>query len=589
MLDAEQVAMMPNDGGRISSDLIVSHVTLGMLLFKSIKNGFYDRFQAGQNPPAISQDHVAKVMWYLQALASVKASSSAGLALGTFMEFKEGAMLIEDSDGRLQHFFDLANSYHRSSVHFPSYQNQDGCFPKGVDLLESNLPNSRRSILFQKLPEGLPKEGAKFLYVKMEPHSCRNLIVNPTQNDPTGQRYPSGFFGCLKRFFSNLGQAMARLFRGHNNGAAGPIVEPLGARETVNNLENVPQVVVDNFNVLINILRHNFNGYPVLKPIIDGLQEAKAQLRGEGIHAALGAVKRAQCLAEVSSEGGEVKERFKDVLSDFKLGLLEHVGDYPQLRFGREVILTNKEFGYSFPQLLIPSEQMGRIQSRHELTEEESQYLERKLTSTLALQGEDQAEQLRHSLEDLASGAQVRIYKAFPTNITNRVYETEINYGNLGGIDVSEAAVADRARGVFGTINKALLQLSGSQSFSYAVRTLMNQDTFSDLSILAERQFMTQTGGLLTETGLTMNPEFTLVRVTPPASPEQAQPAIVAYYLKALEQGTTHQEVGTGPLRDEVKAEWNLNLRLFHDPQSQQVTVKVVGGTVNYNIQRILN
>ncbi|MDL2291506.1 hypothetical protein LJC09_05350, partial [Desulfovibrio sp. OttesenSCG-928-F20] len=105
--DNQRLALMPTKGvpGK-NPKTILNLVTEGQTLFNRIMNG--DKVPQGK-------ESIAKLMWYLQALGSAKASlSSSGDPKAAPAMFKEGAFSIEDPDHRLETYLQNCNSYKRS-------------------------------------------------------------------------------------------------------------------------------------------------------------------------------------------------------------------------------------------------------------------------------------------------------------------------------------------------------------------------------------------------------------------------------------------------------------------------------------------
>ncbi|EPB0088811.1 hypothetical protein ACXOF6_004297 [Escherichia coli] len=127
-----------------------------------------------------TKDNVVKVMWYLQACASDKVSSSAGLKYEGSQIFKMGAFSVEDNEHRLESFLNKAGAYRRKSSHLREYQKAGEKYqPAGLDIFSKNgyLPHNRKTILFERIPQkshttptGIP--GKNMLFIKMEEHGC---------------------------------------------------------------------------------------------------------------------------------------------------------------------------------------------------------------------------------------------------------------------------------------------------------------------------------------------------------------------------------------------------------------------------------
>ena len=188
-------------GGLNPQQVVQNKVNEGRELLRNILHG---------DPPPATPENTAKLMWFLQALGSSKASLSSGDGEALAM-YKEGALMLEDPDGRLEAWLNGGDSYSRSSSHMNSYQNVGDQFsPRGVDVRGVETPHDRRTILFQRLPreneapEGAPNTGNKrMLYIKMEPHGCRGLSF---------KGHHQGFFGKVKNFFNNIGDFLGHAF-----------------------------------------------------------------------------------------------------------------------------------------------------------------------------------------------------------------------------------------------------------------------------------------------------------------------------------------------------------------------------------------
>ncbi|MDR3205070.1 MAG: hypothetical protein LBV23_10085 [Deltaproteobacteria bacterium] len=581
MFDDGQVALLPNNHQKIERYKLQFILVVGAKIFEDIQNGLYADKQANQNPPAVGEEEISYVMWYLQALAAKKASVSSG-DLTLIRPFKKGAMLIEDKEGRLKHFFDLANSYSRSSIHFPQFQDEADCSPRGVDLMDCPMPNKRKSVLYQKLPQGVPSEGANLLYVKMEPYGARGLSMQSTGHSLAVTSHngakSTGFFGYLKRFFFNLGQAIARCFS--KNG--------VGEENKFNNLEYLPHSILLKFCYHTKNLNNKFGDYPLLKPIVDNLLMARRHLKTAGIWFALHQLEEAERLAAFIDEEGEVKERFNQTLADVKQQLLQSVGDHPQIRFGREVILTKDEFA-GHPRLLVEPMETMVLRCQHQLTKTETEFLEKKYNSKLALQGDEQEELINRTAPEIGRLAQVKLFDALP-NYDGPFFKTMANNppNNLRGQNVNEAPLAGEETEAH-RLAQALFQLSGSPQFTNSVMTLINKSNFSDLRLIADSLLRTRSGELINSVRLSSKTELILTRRTPRSSEGHDEPKNVEYDFEILVGGST--PVGGGGsgkfFRYEGETNYRLNLRLSHDTESDTVTAKVVDGVVNFEFDKI--
>ncbi len=201
----------------------------------------YNRIMAGDMSVPRGKDEVANVMWFLQALASSKASESSGAHPPVPVVFKQGSFSIEDPDRRLEQYLYAANSYERASSHLSEFQGQPGCYPRGVDIRGVPMPNERKTVLFARMPgsdevanPGDPNMGDKgFLFVKMESHGCRGFSTQGTGR--AGEQ--AGFLKGVSRFFANLTDSL-----GHTFGFLRSVGQRLGlvAIEGQDNRERVP-------------------------------------------------------------------------------------------------------------------------------------------------------------------------------------------------------------------------------------------------------------------------------------------------------------------------------------------------------------
>jgi hypothetical protein len=586
MVEGGRVALLPNNGGRISPEQIRSYVSEGAKIYSKIQSGYYDRCQPGQNPPAIGEDEIASVMWYLQSLASLKAGLQAGQNNGLGADFKEGGLLIEDGQGRLKHFLSLANSYERSSEHFERYQTEPRFCAHGVDVGNVIMPHNRRSVLHQNLPDDVPTKGARLLYVKMEPFSCRGLSTKITgysvQADPTGYRSMNNFFGNFRRFFHNLGETFQRFFsRDLSNQAV---------KTGVDNLERAPKNFVKNYNQFANSLKTEFSDKPQFNKIIEALGRIKINSSVGGVHLALKAIETAerQAIALADSTG---KDEFLARLDEFKNIELTKLGDHPELRFGREVILTANEFGPIDPQPVSTAEFEGTVRRDRTLNESEVQSVEESANLMFAAKGEVRDELNRIANNDLARSGRVRLLDSPNAQGESpvTVYDTLSDSTPRGRhrLPDPKAQLPEGFLFLPDKIDRALTSFGGSQQFTDTIRTVMSQAFFSELSSLVDYDLGTQLGIGFGEVNFSVEQDFTLTRLTPRTNSEGSEPRIVEYEFEVAGHG--HQRInGRNGLGDEIQGsvEPKLTFRLTHDTESGEVKARLVDGRVNYEITR---
>jgi hypothetical protein len=269
--------------------------------------------------------------------------------------------------------------------------------------MRTQAPNNARSVLYQKLPDDAPSPGAKLLYVKMEPFDYRGLS---TQEAAHPDRTEPGFKGAFKLFFANLKETLARIFSLDPSRAA--------IRAGVDNLERVPDNLVFNYNLLVDsfITRHRKSR--ALAPIIRDLLRARIDSNTGGVHAAFKALNKAEAQASalVDDPDGH-KQRFLALLREFRLVLTSKVGDHPELRFGREVILTGDDFGPICPKALSCPDWEVEISFNRTFGHLESQIIEAHMNIVLAGQGEDRLSDLDGMKSDFERFVELVIYDPF--------------------------------------------------------------------------------------------------------------------------------------------------------------------------------
>ncbi|ECC3382630.1 hypothetical protein AH775_18745 [Salmonella enterica subsp. enterica serovar Give] len=156
---------------KLKNEAVISLCKDGERIYRDIMSG---------EQVAPTKDNVVKVMWYLQACASDKVSSSAGREYEGPQVFKMGAFSVEDNEHRLEAFLNKAGSYRRKSSHLREYQKAGAEYqPGGLDIFSKDgyLPHDRKTILFERMPQkshatptGIP--GKNMLFIKMEEHGC---------------------------------------------------------------------------------------------------------------------------------------------------------------------------------------------------------------------------------------------------------------------------------------------------------------------------------------------------------------------------------------------------------------------------------
>ncbi|EFF04701.1 MULTISPECIES: hypothetical protein [Escherichia] len=156
---------------KLKNESVISLCKEGGMICRDIMSG---------KPVVPTKDNVVKVMWYLQACASDKVSSSAGLKYEGPQIFKMGAFSVEDNEHRLESFLNKAGAYRRKSSHLREYQKAGEKYqPAGLDIFSKDgyLPHNRKTILFERMPQkshttptGIP--GKNMLFIKMEEHGC---------------------------------------------------------------------------------------------------------------------------------------------------------------------------------------------------------------------------------------------------------------------------------------------------------------------------------------------------------------------------------------------------------------------------------
>ncbi|GHV55282.1 hypothetical protein FACS1894206_09520 [Deltaproteobacteria bacterium] len=347
---AGRASLMPTAGVRGAdradkAAAIQGYVREGKDIYDRIMRGDYARNIVNHRLQQPHKRDVAKLMWYLQALASSKAAQSSGGQPAPAL-FREGAMFVEDRHGRLEAFLTSANSYPRSSSHLRAYQNMGRQYhPHGVDLRNVETPNQRKTILFARMPGGDGPAGGprgtgdkRMLFVKMEPHGCRGLTPRGS-GTPGDHITPGSVWKGVKRFFLNAKDTFM-----HGTG----FVRSLGQRsgrvaiDGQNNRERIPKEIKDDYQRLLDRVEAG-------RPFARNYEEALLHLN---------ALKDRLLARQPLSDAGGIKQMIANLdqartLPGVDTNLREHMytmltqlrsyGDHPELRIGNEVILTRDE------------------------------------------------------------------------------------------------------------------------------------------------------------------------------------------------------------------------------------------------------
>jgi hypothetical protein len=333
-----RVALMPTKGvhGPDKATVIQGYVNEGKAIYDDVMNGVYA--QGGQQP---NKHDVAKVMWFLQALASGKAAESSGNPQGPAL-YEEGAMFVEDPNNHLETFLSRANSYERASSHMHGYQDMGGAYhPRGVDLRNVDTPNEFKTVMFARLPhedalaDGPRGTGGKhMLFVKMEPHGCRGLTPRGS-GTPRDHETPASVWKGVKRFCLNAKD----LFM-HSIGFARSMGQRLGFVAVVgqNNRERIPNDVKTAYQGVIN--QAEARGLGVIKNVLTNRSPLSD---ASGIKQMLFNLE--QAIGQAATYPGN--DDFFGGLTALHNSLLLH-GDHPTLRIGNEVILTRDEMNAGF-------------------------------------------------------------------------------------------------------------------------------------------------------------------------------------------------------------------------------------------------
>jgi hypothetical protein len=341
--ESGQVALMPLAGVRGGNAAekqarIVAYVNEGQALYEQIMNGTVERSPHGK-------EDLAKLMWYMQALASSKAARSSGgegLAL-----YREGGLFLEDPDRRLENFLLNSNSYTRSSSHLLGFQSQGPEYrPHGVDVRKVETPNERRTILFQRIPPQQTVGGVKhMLFFKMEEHGCRGLSAKGTGRGDL----PVSTWHSLKRFLSNIKDII-----GHALTFSTSVRQRRGnlAITGQNNRERVPSEVAQSYAALIT--RAGIMTDATRAAMIRILERDNPHLGDTGgIRGMIANLEAALAVGKAQSPQDPIVRDCQNLLY-----WLQRRGDHIELRIGNEVILTGEEMiGQAAP--LIPLARAG--------------------------------------------------------------------------------------------------------------------------------------------------------------------------------------------------------------------------------------
>jgi hypothetical protein len=656
MLDSGKVALMPNLG-RFSAEDIQSFINIGAKVYDQIQIGSYDESRLDQIPPAVGEDSVCALMWYLQALAASKASSSAGFpegeasAAATAKEFNVGGMLIDDQNGKIKHFLDLASSYGRSSDHFTRYQIDRHTSPRGVDVLRTFMPYNANSVLYQKLPDDTPAQGAKLLYVKMEPFGYRGLSTKETAHPEWALRknrpaLEPGFKGALNRFFINLKETLARIFSLNPDRAA--------INAGTHNLEKVSGNVVENFYLLIDRLKANYRRNSALAPIIRDLNLVRVDSSHGGVHMALKALNTAEAqVAALADDPNGQKQSFLDLLGRFKEELISKVGDHPELRFGSEVILTRDDFGPIYPRPLSSPDWEGEVRFERDLNPQEAYTTESHFNLILQDRGQGREDDIETFIDDFGRQMNLGIYDPFTEerydippipdyarsavrqnvvanpNAVPYVDEAPDGYApqepvrpapyydtrtdptvrNRIFLDASLVPMPlDDVRYRYQNVEDALVRISGgSQQFANSVRAIMNQGILTDLVATSEYQFATQTGTQFSNSNIRVDElRFFLTRITPRPADGEPAPESVEYRFEIvnrdfrpevnLDNPNPPNSVSpvippnpNDPAHYAGHMQHRLSFTLTHNTRTEEVSARGLEGSVRYNVKRFID
>ncbi|MDR3038764.1 MAG: hypothetical protein LBV21_05710 [Candidatus Adiutrix sp.] len=352
--------LMPTAGLREPAEQIPALVRTGRLVYQNIRESGPPPRSA---PPRLDSANVNALMWFLQAQGSAKAAASAGLA-GPVL-FREGAFQIEDPDHNLENWLKSGpDSYSRSSSHLRDFQAEGEAYkPRGLDVRGEATPNERRTILFQRLPsraEPGPADGRDayelarldrpMLVLKMEPHGCRGLGFHGGRPGEAAD----GISDRIKNFFSNLGDWL-----GHAGGFFGTLLRGVGLQSAGrNNRERLPADLTRDYRALLKQaedlseakgfdynmwLRERLQLPYCLENLTQGQplsDSGGVRVMRENIRGILGFDDNAGPNAKMPGELRRNLEEFMTKTDNF---------DHPEMRIGREVILTSADLAPAHP------------------------------------------------------------------------------------------------------------------------------------------------------------------------------------------------------------------------------------------------
>ncbi|MDR3204206.1 MAG: hypothetical protein LBV23_05640 [Deltaproteobacteria bacterium] len=593
-LSGGRVALMPNNGGVLSPETIQKYIKDGADIYESIQNGQFDNCRPGQNPPIVGEKEITNLMWYLQALAASKAAISVGREPHEAMEFKSGGMLIEDSNGKLKNYLDLANSYDRRADYFPQGHRKDGTQARGVDVFNSSAPYGARSLLYQKLPSGLPQ--ANFLYVKLEPFGYRGLSFKTTgysamtiNADPTLKPAP----GAIKRFFLNLEETLRRVFSSHKSEAA------LNGRG--DNSLKAPKWLVEDYSSFVSELKNNrYFQSDSTQGIIKRLKQAEINYANfqsdstqgitkrlkqaeinypiRGVQAAFSAIEAAiESAKSLLYNEPRLKMLFLSSLYQFKSNFLSRVGDYPNLRFGGEAILTENETGPIAPRLASePSLNNPALLNQEIRNSVVISEIEKHANQCLSAQGESRERLLNAFNHDFDGLARLRVFNSSAGDGDGLVYDAD-GHNIEAASDLLVPSPAMNAQ-----VSEALVPLGLSPQFSSALMSLMNRKAQADLIALANYNLVTQTGLTVEDLGFSLAMDYRLTKLTAPDGSGEPD----RYALEVAARGVKRPgAAGEGVFEGEME----YKIRYILTPSNiatEPASAAVEAASLNFNITR---
>jgi hypothetical protein len=358
-----RVALMPTQGvsGPDKQAAIQRYVNEGRDLYKQIMNNTYE------GRP--NKHDVAKLMWFLQAMGSAKATESSGDGLGAPAMFKEGAFMLEDPDGRLQDFLTQANSYGRASSHMRDYQAMGNDYStRGVDLHNVETPHRRGTLMFARIPQeneaaaggpaGTPR---RMLFLKMEPYGCPGLT--PRNGPPRNPERPPSVWKGIKHFFVNSWNTIC-----HGLTFMRSLGQRMGlvATDGQDNRERIPGEIRRNYTALLN----KANTAP-LAGVKAALEERHPLSDSGGIKQMLPNLNRAlEAYAALPEEMQAAHAELGNLMRGMRDILATH-GDHPEMRIGNEIIMTREELmpdEFQAQSIRAFSQQSGPVSAQGELS-----------------------------------------------------------------------------------------------------------------------------------------------------------------------------------------------------------------------------